>query len=411
VDFLQEIWATISRNKSRSVLTAFGVFWGILMLMVLMGLGNALTNGIYSQVEGFALNSCLVAAGSTSKPYKGFQQGRSWEIQTDDLEFLDCEVPEIACLVPVVQMGSVTVSHGDKHDTYTVVGTSPDYPRVQRTEMIFGRFVNQIDVQQKRKVCVLGNKVYHTLFPRGENPVGVRIRCGSIEFTVVGVRAKKTGNITIGGDADEMVYAPLSTVQQIVNIGNKVHYMMALADEDVPVSTIDAEIKRILKERHSIAPDDDKAIFGFNAEEELKALNYLKIGLQALIWLIGLGTLISGAVGVSNIMLVTVRERTKEIGVRRALGASPWLIARQIMAESTVLTAVAGIVGIMVGVGILAIMDTVMSQQDGFLRDPQVHFGAAMACLIIIVIVGMLAGLLPALRALKIKPIEALSEE
>ena len=393
-------------------MTAFGVFWGILMLMVLMGLGNALTNGIYSQVEGFALNSCFVAAGSTSKPYKGFQQGRSWNIQTGDLEFLEREVPDIACLVPIVQMGSSTVSHGDKHDTYTVVGTTPDFPRVQRVEMAFGRFVNTIDVQQKRKVCVLGNKVYHTLFPRGENPIGERIRCGSIEFTVVGVHDKKTGNVTLGSDPDETVYAPLSTVQQIVNIGDKIHFMMALANENVPVSTIDAEIKRILKERHSIAPDDDKAIFGFNAEEELKALNYLKIGLQALIWLIGLGTLISGAVGVSNIMLVTVRERTKEIGVRRAIGASPWLIARQIMAESTVLTAVAGLVGIMVGVGILAIMDTVMSaQQDSFLRDPQVHFGAAISCLVIIVIVGMLAGLLPALRALKIKPIEALSEE
>ncbi|MBQ9602744.1 MAG: ABC transporter permease [Paludibacteraceae bacterium] len=412
MDFLQEIWATISRNRSRSLLTAFGVFWGILMLMVLMGLGNAMTNGIYSQVEGFAMNSCFVAAGSTSKPYKGFQQGRSWNIKTDDLEFIEREVKGVACLVPVVQMGSVTVSYGDKHDTYTVMGTSPDYPRVQRTDLVFGRFVNAIDMQQKRKVCVLGNKVYHTLFPRGENPVGLRIRCGAIEFTVIGVRAKKTGSVNIGGDADEMVYAPLSTVQQIVNIGEKVHYMMALAEENVPVTEIDSEIRRVLKERHSIAPDDEKAIFGFNAEEELKALGYLKMGLQALVWLIGLGTLISGAVGVSNIMLVTVRERTKEIGVRRALGASPWLIARQIMAESTVLTALAGIVGIMVGVGILAVMDVIMSQnEDAFLKDPQVHFGAAIACLVIIIIVGLLAGLLPALRALKIKPIEALSEE
>ena len=393
MDFLQEIWSTISRNKSRSLLTAFGVFWGILMLMVLMGLGNALTNGIYSQVEGFAMNSCFVAAGTTSKPYKGFQRGRAWDIQTGDLEFIRREVASVETIVPVVQ------------------GTSPDYTRAMRTDLLYGRFINEIDIQQKRKVAVIGNKIYHTLFPYGGNPVGERILCGTIEFTIVGVRAKKTGQIQIGGDADAMVFAPLTTIQQIINIGDKIHYMLALAKEDVAVSTIESEIKTILKERHQIAPDDDKAIWGFNAEEEMKAMGYLKIGLSALIWLIGLGTLISGAVGVSNIMLVTVRERTKEIGVRRAIGASPWLIARQIMAESTVLTALAGVVGIMVGVGILAVVDQVMSMGDGFLKNPQVSFSEAFACLIIIVVVGILAGLLPALRALKIKPIEALSEE
>ena len=411
MDFLQEIWSTISRNKSRSLLTAFGVFWGILMLMVLMGLGNALTNGIYSQVEGFAMNSCFVAAGTTSKPYKGFQRGRTWDIQTGDLEFIRREVASVETIVPVVQMGSVNVSHGDKHDSYTIMGTSPEYTRAMRTDLLYGRFINEIDIQQKRKVAVIGNKIYHTLFPYGGNPVGERILCGTIEFTIVGVRAKKTGQIQIGGDADAMVFAPLTTIQQIINLGDKIHYMLALAKEDVAVSTIESEIKTILKERHQIAPDDDKAIWGFNAEEEMKAMGYLKIGLSALIWLIGLGTLISGAVGVSNIMLVTVRERTKEIGVRRAIGASPWLIARQIMAESTVLTALAGVVGIMVGVGILAVVDQVMSMGDGFLKNPQVSFGAAFACLIIIVVVGILAGLLPALRALKIKPIEALSEE
>ena len=412
MDFLQEIWMTISRNKSRSLLTAFGVFWGILMLMVLMGLGNALSNGIAGAVDGFATNSCFVAPSTTSKPYKGFQQGRYWNIQTDDLDYLANDVPGIAAVVPMVEMGSTTVSHGDKHDSYDIQGTSPDYTRVMRIDLVYGRFINPIDIRQKRKVCVLGNKVYHTLFPLGGNPVGSRIRCGNIEFTVVGVRTKNTSKISIGGDADEIILAPLSTVQQIVNIGDKVHYMLALAEENVSVSTIYEEIRRVLRERHSIAPDDEKAIFGFNAEEEMNAVRFLRMGLMALIWLIGLGTLISGAVGVTNIMLVTVRERTKEIGVRRALGASPWIIARQIMAESTVLTALAGLVGIMMGVGIVAIMDVIMSQdEEGFLTNPQVSFGAAFACLVIIVIVGILAGLLPALRALKVKPIEALSEE
>lgn len=410
MDFLQEIWATISRNKSRSVLTAFGVFWGILMLMVLMGMGNALTNGIYSRVDGFAFNSCFFGAGTTSKPYKGFQQGRSWYISTSDLECIEREVSGVKSVVPMVSMWSVTVSYEDKHEDYSVMGTSPDYPKAMRTDLIYGRFINTIDIQQKRKVCVIGNKVYLTLFPNGGNPVGKRIRCGTIEFTVVGVRAEHN-SISIGSNPDKTIIAPVSTVQQIINIGDRVHFMMALADDNVDVSIVDKDIKRLLKERHNIAPDDEKAIWGFNAQEEMKALNFLHIGLNALIWLIGLGTLISGAVGVSNIMLVTVRERTKEIGVRRAIGASPWLIARQIMAESTFLTALAGICGIMVGVGILEIVNMVLEHSDSFLKDAQIHFGAAIACLIIIVTVGMLAGLLPAIRALKIKPIEALSEE
>ena len=411
MDFLEEIWSTISRNKSRSILTAFGVFWGILMLMVLMGLGNALTNGIYSRIDGFAMNSCFIAANTTSKPYKGFQQGRFWNIQTGDLAAIESTVSGLAAVVPVVHMGSVSVSYGDKHNNYTVMGTSPDYPRVLRTDLLYGRFINAIDIEQKRKVCIIGNNVYHTIFPFGGNPVGKRIRCGSIEFTIVGVRAKSTCEIYIGGDPDKTVFAPLSTVQQIVNLGDKIHYMMALAEDNVSASVVDREIKTLLKERHQIAPDDEKAIWGFNAEEDMKTIGYLKMGLMALIWLIGLGTLISGAVGVSNIMLVTVRERTKEIGVRRAIGASPWLIARQIMAESTALTALAGLTGIIVGVGVIAILENTMMQGDSFLRNPQVSFSAAFGSLIVIVVVGMLAGLLPALRALKIKPIEALSEE
>ena len=205
--------------------------------------------------------------------------------------------------------------------------------------------------------------------------------------------------------------APLTTIQQVSNLGDVVHIMMAVAKDDVPVKEMENEIKTILKEIHQIAPDDDKAMWGFNAEEEMKALSYLRIGLSALIWLIGLGTLISGAVGVSNIMLVTVRERTKEIGIRRAIGASPWVIARQIIAESTVLTAMAGVVGIMAGVGILRVVDPLLAQSDNFIKNPEVSFGAAVSCLVIIIIIGILAGLLPALRALKIKPIEALSEE
>ena len=411
VDFLSEIWQTITKNRSRSLLTAFGVFWGMLMLMVLIGLGNALTTGIYSNVDGFAMNSCIFGTGVTSKPYKGFRSGRSWDIQLADLDAIMQEVDGVECVSPQVFQGNATVSHGDKHESYRIAGVAPEYTRVLKVELLYGRFINNIDIQEKRKVCVIGNEVYKVLFPEGGNPVGERLMCGNIQYTVIGVRAANGNSIYIGGDPDKMLLAPLSTVQQICNFGDKVHILMAVAKQDIPASDMDKQIKTVLKERHQIAPDDDKAIFGFNAEEELKALSYLRLGLSALIWLIGLGTLISGAVGVSNIMLVTVRERTKEIGIRRAIGASPWVIARQIIAESTVLTTLAGIVGIMAGVGIVRVVGNILEHSDNFMKNPEVSFSAAIACLIIIVIIGILAGLLPALRALKIKPIEALSEE
>ena len=411
MDFLQEIWNTISSNRSRSLLTAFGVFWGMLMLMVLIGLGNALTNGIYSNVDGFAINSYMLTAGTTSKPYKGFQRGRSWNIQMADLDAIKQNVNGIECLSPQVMQGSATVSFGDKHESYRISGVTPDYTRVLRCDLLYGRFINNIDMQEKRKVCIIGNEVYKVLFTPGYNPVGQRIMCGSIQYTIIGVRKPNENSIYIGGNPDKMVLAPLTTIQQVANLGDVVHVLMAVAQPSIPATEIEKNINSVLKERHQIAPDDDKAMWGFNAEKELKALSYLRIGLQALIWLIGLGTLISGAVGVSNIMLVTVKERTKEIGIRRAIGASPWIIARQIMAESTLLTTLAGLLGIMAGVAAIQLVEPALAQSGSFIKDPQVPFATAIACLAIIVIIGILAGLLPALRALKIKPIEALSEE
>ena len=411
MDFLNEIWQTITKNRSRSILTAFGVFWGMLMLMILIGLGNALTNGIYSNVNGFAINSCAMGSAQTSMPYKGFQRGRHWDILLSDLPKIKQQVEGIDCFSPMVFTNSTTISRADKHENFRFVGVTAEYPQVMATQMMYGRFINQIDMQERRKVCVIGIEVYNVLFPEGGNPVGQLIYCGNMQYRIVGVRSKNQNHIYIGGDPDKMVQAPLTTIQQVYNYGEVIHILMAVAQNGTPVTQIEKGIKDALKQIHQIAPDDDKAIWGFNAEEELKAFSYLRIGLSALIWLIGLGTLISGAVGVSNIMLVTVRERTKEIGIRRAIGASPWIIARQIMSESLLLTAIAGILGIVAGVGILALIEPILAQSDTFIKNPQVSFSTALTCLFIIIIIGILAGLLPAIRALSIKPIEALSEE
>lgn len=411
MDFLSEIWQTITKNRSRSLLTAFGVFWGMLMLLVLIGLGNGLSSGIYSQIDGFAMNSCTMGASETGKPYMGFQRGRQWSINLSDLEVINQHVEGIEALSPMVFAGEKTISIGENHGDFNLVGITAEYPKVMVSPLLYGRFINEIDMRDKRKVCVIGINVYRKLFPLGGNPIGQRIFCGSIPFTIVGVRKANENNIYLGGDPDEMVQAPVTTIQKAYNLGESVHILMAVAKTGVPVSQIEKAIKDELKLLHNIAPDDDKALWGFNAEEEMKALTYLGLGLNALIWLIGLGTLISGAVGVSNIMLVTVRERTKEIGVRRAIGASPWLIMRQIIAESVVLTTLAGLAGIMAGVGAVLLTARVLEHADTFLKAPNVSFGVAIACLVIIVVIGILAGLLPALRALKIKPVEALSEE
>lgn len=411
MDFLSEIWQTISKNRSRSLLTAFGVFWGMLMLVVLIGLGNALSGGIYSRIGGFAMNSCTMGPSQTGKPYKGFQQGRQWEIQLSDLDFVRQRVDGIEALSPMVFTGSKTISRGEYHGDYDLVGVTPEYTKVLVSPLMFGRFINEIDMRERRKVCVIGIEVYRKLYPLGGNPIGERIFCGSIQFTIVGVRKQNENSVYIGGDPDKMVQAPVTTIQKAYNFGESVHILMAVAKPNIPVSQIEKGIKDVLKERHQIAPDDDKALWGFNAEEEMKALGYLSVGLTALIWLIGLGTLISGAIGVTNIMLVTVRERTKEIGIRRAIGASPWMIMRQIISESVVLTSMAGLAGIMAGVGAILISGHVLEHADTFIAAPQISFTVAMMCLVIIVIIGILAGLLPAVRALKIKPIEALSEE
>ena len=411
MDFLNEIWQTISKNRSRSVLTAFGVFWGMLMLIILIGLGNALTNGIYSNVEGFAMNSCVISTNATSKPYQGFRRGRQWDIEMNDFSVIEQQVEGISILAPMVFQGNATVSYGTMHESFRITGVTPYYTSIMHTDLSYGRFINQVDMQEKRKVCVIGAKVYKVLFPQGGNPVGERIMCGNILYTIIGVRTPNTNHVYIGGNPDEMVMAPLTTIQQVCNLGEKVHILMAVSQPDNEMAKVQKDIEAVLKQRHHIAPDDGKAIWSFNAEEQMKALKYLKIGLSALIWLIGLGTLVSGAVGVSNIMLVTVRERTKEIGIRRAIGASPWLIARQIIAESVFLTTIAGLFGIMTGIGIITLIEPVLAASDNFIKNPQVSFQTAIACLIIIVIIGILAGLLPTIRALKIKPIESLSEE
>ena len=412
IDRWQEIWFTITHNKSRSFLTAFGVFWGMFMLVVMVGAGVALQRGMSSQIEGFATNSCFVWAQQTSEPYKGLKKGRNWNMENADISLLINKIPEIQYLAPVLFGGQSTnnVTRNDKAGTYGVKGNYPSYNKIDESKMVCGRYINDIDITEERKVCVIGERVYEVLFPKDENPIGKSIQVNGIYFNVIGV-ARHTSHVNIGGNAEESVILPFSTMQQAFNQGKIIHFMAVTAKPGIKVKIIEDKIHAVLQEKHNISPLDKKAVGGFNIEDEFNMFLYLGIGIAALIWIVGLGTLFAGAIGVSNIMLVTVRERTKEIGIRRALGATPRNIIAQILSESIILTVIAGVLGLMFGVGLLSLVGVALSHGDQFFKDPQISFTVAIAALIILLIIGTLAGFIPANRAMNIKPIEAIREE
>jgi len=366
IDRWQEIWFTITHNKSRSVLTAFGVFWGMFMLVVMVGAGVALKKGMSKNIEGFATNSMFVWTQPTSVPYKGFIKGRNWNMQNEDIPLLINKIPEIQYLAPVLFGGGTSnnVTRNDKSGSYGVKGNYPAYNQIDQSKMIYGRYINDIDIAEKRKVCVIGERVYQVLFPKDENPIGKNIQVNGIYFQVVGVTRHTSDIINIGGNAEESVVLPFSTMQQAFNQGTIVHFMAITAKPGIKVKVIEDKVHAVLGEKHSISPEDKKAIGGFNMEDIFNIFLYLGIGIAVLIWFVGLGTLFAGAIGVSNIMLVTIRERTKEIGIRRALGATPGNIISQILSESIILTLIAGVTGLMFGVGILSLVGYVLEKND-----------------------------------------------
>lgn len=412
LDRIYEIWVTITHNKSRSFLTAFGVFWGMFMLVLMVGAGNALNNGIMSQVEGFAANSCFFWTDRTTEPYKGFQKGRHWNMLNSDIEIIKQRVPELEHISPMLFGGSFenNIVRGENAGTYQVKGVYPVYNSIEESRILKGRFINEIDIAEQRKVCLIGERVAEVLFNHGENPIGGMIKVNGIYFQVVGV-VTGMSNVSIGGQATESVVLPFSTMQQAFHQGNIIHFMGATAKPGIKVKVVQDKISETLRSLHQISPDDKDAVGSMNIEDQFTMFNNLFLGVSSLIWIVGLGTLLFGAIGVSSIMLVTVRERTKEIGVRRALGATPRSIISQILSESAVLTVIAGIAGIVMGVGILSAVGIALSQGDQFLKDPQISFGMAIGVLIILVIVGVLAGFIPANRAMTIKPIDAIREE
>ncbi|GHT41308.1 ABC transporter ATP-binding protein [Bacteroidia bacterium] len=413
-DKIEEIWVTITRNKVRSFLTGFGVLWGIFMLIVMMGFGQGLQRGMFKGIEGFATNCCIMGSSTTSEPYKGFQKGRNWNIQNSDLEILTNSIPELDVLSPILFGGRSdnNVVRGENAGSYNVRGVHSNYAKIENQFLTQGRFINEIDLSQHRKVCVIGTKCYEELFPTRGNPIGKQVRVNGIYYQIIGV-AKGVQNMSLGGRTSEGISIPFTTMQQINNGGDVIHMLAATAKGKFPVKIVEDQMKVLLKAHHNIAPDDQQALWGFNMGEQFAMFDALFIGISLLIWIVGSGTLIAGVVGVSNIMMVTVKERTREIGVRRALGAKPLTIMSQIMSESLVLTAIAGFIGLVLGVLTLHVADVYWIQKEEhiFLAEPGVTFWTAITASFILLICGLIAGAIPTLRALQIKAIDAIREE
>lgn len=413
IDLYKEIWQAITKNKMRSTLTAFGVFWGIFMLVALAGAGKGFENGINKELEGFATNAAFMWTEPTTVPHKGFKKGRSWSYDNADMEAVLYHVPEIEYLVPRLQAWKQNSPNNsvyqDKYGTFQVQGDYPNLANVEPFKMDKGRFLNDMDIKNNRKVCVIGSRVAEVLFTNGENPIGKYMRVSGVYFQVVGVTSPE-GNIQIGYDKKEAIHIPFTTVQQTFNYGDIVHYFSFTAKKGHSVSDIENRVIDILKKRNDVAPEDHSAVGHINIEKQFKIMSYLFMGINGLTYLVGIGTLLAGVIGISNIMLVIVKERTKEIGIKRAIGATPFNIIRQIIMESTILTLSAGYVGLILGILLNELLGVVLKDVEVML-NPGIDLKSGLTSLFILVIAGGLAGLLPASKAVKVKPIDAIREE
>ena len=410
-----EIWVTITRNKTRSLLTCFGVFWGILMLVILLGAGAGLKNAVLGETEGVATNSVFFFSDRTSIPYKGFNKGRSWNIRNRDIETIRRDVEGVDQVAPMIfgASGDKNVVFGVNSGTYQVKGVTPAYFQIEVQNLLYGRLLNEIDERERRKVCTIGESVNDALF-HGNDPCGKYIRVNGLYYQVVGVTKSRSQAVNIGGRSDESVCIPFNTLQQSMHLGDIVYFFGVSIFPTEDIGAIITHIKQILFAQNEIAPDDPQAVAVINIAEMFQTFNLLFTGIDVLIWIVGMGTLLAGIIGVSNIMMVTVKERTKEIGVRRALGAKPFDIISQVISESLLLTAMAGLLGLSAGVFLLDFINRLllaMPSDEIIIKDPSVNIQIAVIATVILLVCGLLAGLIPAWRAMQIKAIDALRDE
>ena len=411
VDTYREIADSLVRNKSRSLLTGFGVFWGIFMLLFLIGGGKGLKQVITANFEGFATNTAIVVPMQTSKPWKGMKEGRSWDMTYTDIDRFRNMIPELETVTPQLSKWGQDAVYGTNTVSANVKGVYADYVKIEEPRIKYGRYINESDVAQERKVCVIGKRIYTSLFPGGGDPCGKMIKVGPVYYQVIGVDFS-AGNISINGSADESVVVPLPVVQKIYHYGNIIELLCMTGRSGVKMTSLEDRMRQIMSREHGFDPTDKDALFIMNTEQLFAIMDNLFKGLNFLIWLVGLGTILAGIIGVSNIMMVTVKERTTEIGIRRAIGATPRDILGQIILESMSLTMGAGSFGIVFAVQLLRLLEKIVnSRPDAVPADFQIGFWLAIAAALLLTLLGVIAGLAPASRAMAIKPVDAMRDE
>ena len=404
-DTWQELSESLTKNKIRTIITMVGVWWGILLLIALLGSARGIENKFNVQFGDYATNSVFIWGQSTSKPFKGYQEGRAPRLKFSHLDKIKNNVQGIKVLLPRNQRQSQVV-RGVLYAGFGVIGDFPLLDKVQKKNLTNGRFINQNDIDQNKKVAVISTDAYEQLFEKDENAIGEYIEIDDINYKVVGVF--KQGDFDFGGQ----IHIPFTTFQKVYNQGDNIGWIMVTGEEGYDILKVEKDVKLVLKNLNYVHPDDNRAFGSFNLGELFKRFEGFLLGMQFLTWFVGIATLIAGVFAIGNILLITVKERTKEIGIRRAIGATPFEIRRQIVLESVVLTTIAGILGIISGGWILMAIDATVGQgPDSVLVNASVSIFIVFVALIILVVFGSLIGLIPATRATIIKPIDALREE
>ena len=415
-DRWNEILEALNANKFRTFLTAFGVFWGITILVLLLALTNGLKNGVTADFGDFATNSMFMWTQGTSMPYKGLPKGRYFNYKIDDVTAIKAEVPNLKYVSPRNQLGGFrgnnNVTRGTKTGAFEIYGDYPEYIKQQPMDILQGRFLSYSDIDAKRKVCVIGTDVVKGLYDKDEETLGSYIKINGVNFMVIGTFKMSNSQGDNEQDANT-IYIPFTTFGQAFNRGDNVGWMAITAVDDVSITSIKQQVFDLMKSRHKVNPLDERAIGHFDLSEQFERISGLFTILTIVGYFVGALVLMSGIIGISNIMLIVVKERTKEIGIRRALGASPWTIKSQILQESLILTILSGMVGISFSAFIIWVLNYILDMSgpvENF-ANPSVSMQVVFTALIILIVSGVLAGLIPANSATKMKPVDALRIE
>jgi putative ABC transport system permease protein len=411
LDGLQEILFTLRQNKLRTLLTAFGVFWGIFMLILLLGFGRGMQNGVMNDFGSDVLDFIIVWTGDTSVAYRGMGPGRNVRIDETDIQAITEQIDGVRVIAGDRSNGSVTVTFGRKNSNGELHGIPDEFFAIKEdVPFNFGRKTNPLDIDEVRKVVAIGSSVADRLFDKGVDPVGKDVRVKDVVMKVTGVFHDK-GN---RGRNSENVYIPQTTFEKVFGGGGRLGTIWLRPEKGVDGFELEKKVVELVKRRHDVAPEDKRGVNSFNMAEPATRVNGLFIGINVFVWFVGLGTLMAGIVGISNIMIITVKERTREIGIRKALGATPFSIVSTLLLESMLVTGIAGYIGLVCGVGLLELIAFALRStgaQTPYFMNPEVNFQVAITAIFLLVGVGILAGLMPALRAAKITPIEAMRAE